>query len=177
MIADTTEERMRAIRAGAAFFTWTSFSHPPAPGTLEPVRFGDMPLDFDCKRAPQVAMAELRRLCCNYLPERYGVDSWDMRFFLSGGKGFHAEIPSHLFGLESGHPKLPVIYRRLVQSWADELKLTTVDLSLYCMGKGKMWRIPNIRRPDGRYKVPLSRDDVAYCSFDELWSLGDAPKG
>jgi hypothetical protein len=99
-----------------------------------------------------------------------------MRFYCSGSKGFHAEIPARFFGLQDGHPELPLIYKRLVQGWANELSLSTIDLSMYCMGKGKMWRIPNVKRSNGRYKVPLTRDDIAWCSLESLWSLSGSTR-
>lgn len=158
------------------FRTWASVSHIPGPGKPEPTRRGDLPLDSDCKEDPQRALNDLRQLCCFFIPENYSIDPWDMRFYCSGSKGFHAEIPARFFGLQDGHPELPLIYKRLVQAWVDELKLTTIDLSLYCMGKGKMWRLPNVRRSNGRYKVPISRDDFGYGSIEYLWSLSDSPR-
>jgi putative DNA primase/helicase len=111
-------------------------------------------------------------------PNRTGAGlTWDIKFYCSGSKGFHAEIPAHFFGLEDGHPELPLIYKRLVQGWVDKMGLTTIDLSMYCMKRGKMFRIANVRRPNGRYKVELSRDDIGYCSIENLWSLSDSPGG
>jgi hypothetical protein len=158
------------------FITEPALSHPYEVGEPEPTRSGSLIIDADNKQVPQIAHDEVRRLCCFFLPENYGIDPWDIRFFCSGGKGFHAEIPARFFGLEDGHPELPLIYKRLVQGWVDELGLTTLDLSVYCMGKGKMWRLPYVRRANGRMKVPLTRDDVAFCSFDELWRLTEAPR-
>jgi hypothetical protein len=85
-------------------------------------------------------------------------------------------VPAHFFGLEDGHTHLPVIYKKLVQGWVTKLGLTTIDVSVYCMARGKMWRLPNVRRSNGRYKVPLSRDDAGFCSFDELWALSESPR-
>jgi hypothetical protein len=157
------------------FVTEPSLSHPYEADGPEPTRFGPLILDADNKQVPQKAHDEVRRVCCVYLPENYGVDPWDIKFYCSGGKGFHAEIPARFFGLEGGHPELPLIYKKLVQAWVDELGLTTIDLSVYCMGRGKMWRLPNVRRSNGRYKVPISRDDVAFSSYDELWAFSAAP--
>jgi hypothetical protein len=158
------------------FFTWACVSHEPGPGWPEPNRRGDLPLDSDCKNSPLHALADLRKLTCFFLPEKYGIDPWDIRFFCSGSKGFHAEVPAHFFGLQNGHPELPLIYRRLVNGWVEELGLTTIDLSMYCMKRGKMWRLPNVKRENGRYKVPLSRDDFAYGGIEYLWAMSEAPR-
>ena len=175
LIPDTPEDRASAIQRGAMFFTWCSFSHEPGDGD-EPVRFGDLPLDFDSKSDPQKALDDLRRLCLFYLPETYDIDPWDMKFYCSGSKGFHAVIPAHIFGLQDGHPQLPLIYGRLVREWSDGLNLSTVDHSMYAMKRGKLFRIENVRRSTGRYKVPLTRDDVGYCSIENLWVLSDSPR-
>jgi putative DNA primase/helicase len=177
LIQDTPEARERAIRDGAMFFSTPTLSHPYVDGGAEPNRRDDLVLDLDSKDNPQLALDDLRKLCMSFLPETYGIPTWDIRFYCSGSKGFHAEIPAHFFGMEDGHTELPIIYKRLVQGWVDTLGLTTIDLSMYCMKRGKMFRIANVRRPNGRYKVELSRDDVGYCSIKNLWSLSDSPGG
>ena len=105
-----------------------------------------------------------------------GIDPWDLKFWCSGSKGFHAEIPARFFGLQDGHVELPLIYKRLVQGWVDKLGLTTVDLSMYCMKRGKMFRLANVKRSNGRYKVPLTRDDVAFCDIESLLRLSESPR-
>jgi hypothetical protein len=175
-IPDTAEARATAIRAGAMFFTWCSFSFEPVPGGEEPTRYGDLPLDFDCKEKPENALLNLRLLCCSYLPVKHGISPWDLRFFISGLKGFHAEIPACFLGTEAGRPDLPLVYLKIVEKWKAELDLKTLDTGIYSMKRGRMWRLPGIRRSDtGRYKTPLSRDDVAFCSIDELIKLSEAP--
>jgi len=99
-----------------------------------------------------------------------------MKFYCSGSKGFHALIPARFFELQEGHPELPLIYKRVVKKWAEELKLTTIDHSMYAMGRGKMFRIENVKRSNGRYKVPLTRDDVGYCDIEALWVLSEEPR-
>jgi hypothetical protein len=176
-IPATPDSDAQAARVGAMFTTTPALEYVPEPGKPEPNRIGDLILDFDSKIEPQRALDDLRRLCCFFLPETYGLDPWDIRFFCSGGKGFHAEIASRFFGLEAGHPKLPLVFKRLVQGWIEELGLTTLDLSVYSMGKGRMWRLPGVPRAStGRCKVALSRDDVAYADLQELWALCDAPR-
>lgn len=176
VIENTPEALQEAIWQGAMFVTTPALSFPYVDGGPEPVRFGDLVLDADCKANPERALLELRRLTCFFLPEKYGISPWDTRFYCSGSKGFHAEIPAIYFGLENGHPELPLIYKRLVAGWVDELDLSTIDLSMYCMKRGKMWRLPNVKRSNGRYKVPLSRDDFAYGGIEYLWAMSEAPR-
>jgi len=168
---DTQTAREQAIRQGAMFFTWNSFSEPVKSNGKEPVRYGDMPLDFDHKEDPGKALQEVSDLCLIHLPELYGVDPYEIEFYCSGSKGFHAVIPAILFGAENGDPYLPHIYKRIVQRWADQFELKTIDLSMYAMGKGKMFRIANIKRSNGRYKVPLTLEEIQKGDIDEVWNL------
>jgi hypothetical protein len=64
----------------------------------------------------------------------------------------------------------------MVSGWKSSFNLKTLDLSLYCMGMGRMFRIPNVRRSNGRFKVPLSLDEVMHLSFDEITQLTYAPR-
>ena len=176
-IPDTPKARESAIRQGAMFSTWTSLSEPyKGDSHPEPIRFGDLPLDFDSKDDPDQALIDLQTLCLLYLPEYYRVDPYSLQFFLSGGKGFHAAIPAELFNAQGGDPYLPLIYKKIAFDWKERFDLKTLDLSLYCMGMGKMFRIPNVMRNTGRYKVPISLEEVRDLSYNDLWKLGEAPR-
>ena len=58
----------------------------------------------------------------------------------------------------------------------NKLNLKTLDMSMYCMGKGKMFRIPNVRRSNGRYKVPLTVDEIMRLPIQELFKLSESPR-
>ena len=69
-ISDTKEERLKAIREGAMFFTWAAQSQTPQSNDgLEPKRYGDLPLDFDFESNPRRALKDIRDLCLNQLPK------------------------------------------------------------------------------------------------------------
>jgi hypothetical protein len=157
-IPDTPQALIEAIGQGAMFLTWARFQNNGQP---EPHRWGDFPLDFDCADNPAKALKEMQQLCLVHLPEIYGLDQYAIRFYASGGKGFHAEIPAKCFDAEDGDPLLPLIYKRIAESWKERFNLTTLDLSIYSMGKGRMWRLPNIKRDNGQHKIPLTLEDVA----------------
>jgi len=161
-IADTPQEKTNALKKGAMFFTWMAFQNNGQP---EPHRWGDFPLDFDCAENPAKAFKEMQELCLVHLPELYGIDHYGLRFYLSGGKGFHVEIPAKFFDAQDGDPFLPLIYKRIAASWKQRFNLTTLDLSIYSMGKGRMWRIANVTRDNGRHKVPLTPDEVMGCAL------------
>jgi hypothetical protein len=176
-ILSTQEEKQAAIKNGAMFFTWASLSTPYTNrGSPEPHRWGDLPLDFDNPNNIKETLTDLRTLCLNHLPKFYDIDPHEIQFFLSGGKGFHAIIPARLLDAQDGDPQLPLIYKRIVSGWKDELKLKSLDMCLYCMKKGRMFRIPNIKRSNGNYKVPLLLEEIMLADVEELMALGRQPR-
>jgi hypothetical protein len=47
---------------------------------------------------------------------------------------------------------------------------------MYCKDRGKMFRIENIKRDNGRFKVPLTLDELQSLSIDELLKLSENPR-
>ena len=139
LIRDTGPAREKATKAGAMFMTWCGFSEEPGNGR-EPVRYGDFVLDFDSSD-PGKALQDIKTLCLVHLPDLYDVDPYAIQYFCSGSKGFHAVIPSYLFGAEEGDRSLPLIYKRIALRLKEISESETLDLSLYCMGKGKIIRV------------------------------------
>lgn len=157
-VSDNSEALAEILSKGAMFLTWTRFQNNGQP---EPHRWGDFPLDFDSKDDLIIAFREMKELCLVHLPKFYGIDPYGLKFFASGSKGFHVEIPAKFLDAEDGDPYLPLIYKRIAASWKERFNLTTLDLSIYSMGKGRMWRLPNIRRENGKHKVPLSFEELS----------------
>jgi putative DNA primase/helicase len=177
LIPDTDEAKQRAIQNGAMFFTMMSLSAAyHNNGSPEPHRWGDFCLDFDYPNDIRIALTDLRTLCLSHLPQIYDIDPHEINFFLSGGKGFHATIPARLMRTEAGDPQLPLIYKKIAVKWKEGLQLKSLDLCLYCMKKGRMWRIPNIKRSNGNYKVPLLLEEVMMADPEELMKLGTRPR-
>lgn len=177
-LQDTPQARRQAIRQGAMFFTTMSFSEEyiGGNGRPEPTRYGDLCIDFDDDKNPENALAEVKALCLIHLPEDYGADPNEILFYASGSKGFHATLPAEWFDSIDGDPLLPLIHKRIIADWKNRFNLKTVDMSLYCMGKGRMFRIENVQRGNGRYKVPLSLEEVRTLSMDEITGLTMAPR-
>jgi hypothetical protein len=87
--------------------------------------------------------------------EGYGVDLEMCRLYATGQKGYHLEVPQAVFMEKipkNGYIGLPVVYKEL----ALKLMVDTLDLRVYSTGRGRMWREPNVKRSNGRYKVPIS---------------------
>ena len=178
LIPDTPEARNLAIKNGAMFFTWAALSEKfNGNGQAEPHRWGDFPLDFDSAGDLDLAFEEFGTLCLAHLPELYHVDPYAIQIYLSGGKGFHGEIPAVLFGAQDGDPYLPLIYGRIANQWKEQFRLSSLDMSLYCMKRGHLFRIPNVRRSNGNYKVPIAIHEYQQAkSVEVLIALGNRPR-
>ena len=91
--------------------------------------------------------------------EEMGLDLGACRLYATGGRGYHLEIPPELFMDKvprNGVVQLPSIYREM----AFKLAVDTLDVTVYSTGRGRMWRQPNVQRPNGRYKVPITVDEM-----------------
>lgn len=197
-IEDTPESRLQALDEGYTAFSTTSFAYEPEKGKPEPVRYGDLWLDIDCKEAPFLAVIAARTFITDLASAYDGFDPAMLDYFMSGSKGVHIRIPAEIFGGENGHPFLPRLHHKMLErhfshpphnqalgllalgkSVPAKLKDKTVgdlvDGSLYCMGKGHLLRAPNVRRPDGRYKVQVSVEAFFERDIDSLLDLTREP--
>ena len=77
--------------------------------------------------------------------EALGLDLNAARLFATGGKGFHAEVPEACFMSKPGPVEgLPRIYSQMAHAeYVDYW-----DLRVYSGGRGRLWRVPNVFRPD-----------------------------
>jgi Protein of unknown function (DUF3987) len=177
VIPDTQEALTTVLRKGCMFISTPALSTPydAQNPDAEIMRFDNLVLDFDDKANPGNAHRELLVLT-GHIAEQYGIDPYCMSFWCSGSKGFHCSIPAECFGSQDGDPYLPLIYKRIVCQWAASLELSTIDTSMYCMSRGKMFRIENVKRSNGRYKVPLTLDEVQSLPIETLWKLSENPR-
>lgn len=116
-----------AVLDGYTAVSIYEFSHPVEGGKAQPMRYGDMVLDFDAKKelldnhgnslgkVGDIGKAlEAVRIFSSILNKKYGVDPTHLLYYASGGKGFHVVIPRELIGSESGDIELPAIYRHML---------------------------------------------------------------
>jgi hypothetical protein len=135
---------------------------------------GDMYSDFfvldiddkDLKKAKDRAIALISRL-----RKDFGVAVEEVRFYFSGSKGFHIEIPSEMFGYEPGRG-LADVFKRIAGVLMGGL---VFDTSIYQFNR--QWRVPNTKNSKGdRYKVPLTPNEVIDLSIDEIRTLAEKPR-
>lgn len=182
VIEDTKEARVKALADGYTAFTVHSLSHEPDENQDEkdaPVRYGPLILDVDHKENPIEAVNYAKHFVLDVLNKHLEVRLESLRYWISGGKGVHIEIPDYVFGAEDGHQKLHLINKQMVlfmKSICPGDDQDMIDLSMYSGRKGKLLRVQNIKRANGRYKVPISYQELLEKSPEELLALADRPR-
>lgn len=165
------EALAQAMRDGAEFVSTMTFSHEPQQGKSEPIRYGDLVLDFDYDKDPSRAVLDALIFIDGLI--LFGVDPAVLRIWLSGKKGLHIVIPAAVYGDVEGDALLPLIHKAFVGILLSRIpgKIGTVDMSIYNMGAGRLLRCENIQRSNGRYKVPVSYEELATLSYADLEKL------
>ncbi len=208
------QARSEGYTAVSAF----EFSHqvPNNKSDPQPIRYGDLILDFDAKKIITTADGtithqgdiEKARLAVivftEHLRQEFSVAPDNLRYYASGGKGFHVIIPAELFGGEHGNIHLHEIYAQMVKkiismilrhkpmtehiqraldlSQVSEVLLPLKDTAYFdktmCIddnffkgGKGQLLRLPNIKRADGKYKIPVTYDEICRYSEEDFCKL------
>lgn len=153
LVPNTKEAVAEAVRRGARFTTVLSVDKDVDEARSEDNKVSYRgPLYFDLDSTDEgEALEDLRRLLLSLYVD-YGVGLNDVMVWATGGKGFHVLVPSKVFSKGRGSQHLPYTYGNM----ASRFDLVTLDYAIYSGGKGRMWRIPNQRRPNDRYKVSIS---------------------
>lgn len=124
---------------------------------------GPFYLDFDGPDIDTVSKQALKLL--RHLETEMDVNMNSLSLYASGGKGFHVEVPIETFlpkAPKEGIQFLPQIYREMAYS----IFVDTLDLRVYTARKGRMWRVPNVLRPNGKHKVPITWDEMQRMDAD-----------
>lgn len=104
-----------------------------------------------------------------------GVDLEMCRLYATGKKGYHLEVPQEVFMdklPKHGYIGLPAVYKEM----ALKMIVDTLDLRVYSTGRGRMWRQPNVLRPNGRYKVPITVAEMREMTPELNRALTSAPR-
>jgi hypothetical protein len=104
-----------------------------------------------------------------------GVNLNSVRLYATGGRGFHCEVPEPIFmpkAMKGGVAQLPYIYREM----AMDLVVDTMDMRVYTGRRGRMWRVPNVQRSNGKYKVPITVDEAFTMTPEEYNRICSEPR-
>lgn len=167
LIEDSEKGIASAVENGAHFITVLSVSQDVDQVEDDVKIHYKGPLYFDIDSDDETeSLEDCRRLLLR-LYKDFGVNLNNLTIHCTGGKGFHILAPAKIFS--TGRPQyfLPYTYKNM----ALEFGLGHLDYGIYSAGKGRMWRIENIKRATGRYKVALSAAQIFSMSFEEIYQL------
>ena len=122
----------------------------------------------------QEALDDARKVV-KYLVTGYQLNpNTDIKIYATGKKGFHILLNPFLYMDAKPKAMLPYRYKIMAAGIVRALEDVTLDMVVYSGGKGRMWRLPNIERENGKYKVEIDytsliSEDIDFIS-NELCS-------
>jgi len=131
---------------------------------------GPLYFDIDCKGDLAQAIASGNELVQRLLT--LGTPEAGIKIYLSGSKGLHILVDERLFSSGRFFKRLPEIYKEM----ARDLYVAGVDYSVYSGGRGNSFRIPNVERFDGRYRVPVTVTELMALDPDLYLTLVSGPR-
>jgi hypothetical protein len=171
-IQDSQNVEEEAIKQGAKKVTILAVSEILDENTDRETLSYKGPLHFDIDVSGDIgqAIASTRELVRKL--NELGVPDWAIHIYASGSKGFHVIVAASLFS--SGRPirGLPAIYKEM----ALELYVLGLDFQVYSGGRGVTWRLPNIQRDNGRYRVPITVDELYHLTAEDYSQLTSTPR-
>ena len=171
LIENSEKAIQAAVQNGAHFVTVLSLDQDVDKADPDAKINYKGPLYFDIDSADENdSLSDCRKLLLA-LYKQYGVNLNDLAIHCSGGKGFHVLVPAKIFSTGKAQPYLPQMYKTM----ALDFNLEYVDLGIYSGGKGRCFRIENVKRDTGRFKVKLTAAQVFGMNFDDIKKLTYMP--
>lgn len=131
---------------------------------------GPLYFDIDCKSDLKLAIESAKSLVDKLV--ELGVPQQGIKIYASGAKGFHVTVDQKYFS--SGRPikGLPLVYKVM----AKELYVPGIDFQVYSCGRGVSFRVPNVQRDDGRYRVPILYDELKDLTPADYQAITKKPR-
>ncbi|MHA1343483.1 MAG: hypothetical protein ACTSQG_05825 [Promethearchaeota archaeon] len=132
--------------------------------------YGPLYFDFDKKPEKETetlkefakriddVLDEIRKMF-SYMETNYNLNLNHVQAWFTGSAGFHIVIPPQILGVEP-HKHLPLIFKKIVEEEFPVSRYKYIDRSVYSEGKGRMWRVANIKRSNGFYKIPVYVSEI-----------------
>lgn len=144
---------------------WFDIDHKPASAN---------PTAADYDAAINEAIVDVQKLLAYFVS--IDLDPKYCRLFASGGKGFHVCVASSIFRAAAPVKALPKIHKFMAELIQDRAGTTGIDMQLYSCGKGKMLRVENKARANGKFKVPVSYAEILEMTPESYALLTSAPR-
>lgn len=133
---------------------------------------GPLYFDIDTEDGIEVAIKSSITLI-NRLVSEYEVPEEAIQIFCSGKKGLHVLVDQRaLMPRATAIKDLPLIYKAM----AGMLYVTGLDLSPYACGRNNTFRIANLKRYDGNYRVPLRFSELLKLDEDGYRQMVSKPR-
>lgn len=144
---------------------WFDIDHKPE---------GSTPSPDDYRRAIHEAILDTRKLLSYF--DSIHLDTQCCLLFASGGKGFHLCVPASLFDATSAVKSLPRLHKFMAQMIQHRAETTGIDMATYSEGKGHLLRVENKQRANGKYKVPITLQELEVMTPESYALLTSAPR-
>jgi len=131
---------------------------------------GPMYFDIDCQGHLEISIDSAIKIVNKLI--NYGVPERYIKIYCSGGKGFHILVPQEFFIDFRFKDSLPRIYKRIARHFHEE----GLDYNVYSQGKGRMWRVANVLRDNGKRKTRVSLGDLKDLTPDTYVTYSKNPK-
>ena len=168
---DGKKIRQELKKQGAKRISILSVSEPITEDTDDSkIRYqGPFYLDIDSSDIDE-SISSAKEILEKIRQEKIPLES--VEIYCSGKKGFHFYFHQKLFS--NGRPMkgLPYIYKRM----SVYFYVPGLDPQVYCGGRGNLFRIPNVQREDGRYKVRILPEELESLTKEQYEVLTSQPR-
>lgn len=177
IVAGSEEEALKlALQSGAkkltVLSTNTLITDDSSESDILSARFkGPLYFDLDLKNELGTVIESARELVSRLTAMRVPAEA--IEIYLSGSKGLHIMVPAQYFSsASSSYKMLPLVYKEM----AKELYVPGLDFSVYSARKGNSWRIKNVKRDDGNFRVPITYDELKTLTEVQYRDLVKQPR-
>jgi hypothetical protein len=144
---------------------WFDIDHKPS---------GANPTQADYDAAINAAITDVKKLLDYFIS--VGLLPKFCRLFASGGKGFHVCVPATVFRATAPTKFLPLIHKHMARLIQQRAETAGIDMATYNTGRGKMLRVENKPRANGRFKVPVTYDEILEMTPESYIALTSKPR-
>jgi len=131
---------------------------------------GPLYFDIDCKEDIRLAIESGKALVDKLI--ELGVPMNGVRIYASGSKGLHVTVDQKYFSAGRAIKGLPLVYKVM----AKELYVPGMDFQVYSCGRGNAFRVENVQRDDGKYRVPVLYEELSDMDTKHYQELTKQPR-
>lgn len=172
-IADSDRVLQEAKEQGAKKLTILAVNEPLGANDAKRGWKYQGPLYFDIDTPDVKDAIESARELVSKLVNQYHTPEEAIQVFCSGKKGLHVLVDQRGFMQRGTAIKdLPLIYKAMAQ----KLYVTGMDLGPYACGRNNTFRIANLKRYDGNYRVPIRITELLTLDADGYAKMVSKPR-